>query len=116
MYPSVLVTGPLLFARIVLREISRCPPADLIKFDVVLTTYSVIETEFRKMIEPTKVNCPYCGKKFLAEKLKVCGMKQSSGADSVYAAHQKPLRSAEFSLTPVNAVIALPAVANRCGP
>jgi protein-disulfide isomerase len=34
----------------------------LADYDVVLTTYSVLEVEWRKMVEPTKSECPYCGK------------------------------------------------------
>lgn len=44
---------------------------DLLKYDVVLTSYSIVEAEFRKMVEPTKVRCPYCDKRFLPDKLRV---------------------------------------------
>jgi DNA repair protein RAD16 len=43
----------------------------LADFDVVLTTYSVLEVEWRKMVEPTKTACAYCGKAFLEAKLRV---------------------------------------------
>jgi SNF2 family DNA or RNA helicase len=40
-------------------------PAELlIKYDIVLTTYQVIEAEFRKMVSPNKVKCPNCGGSF----------------------------------------------------
>ena len=44
---------------------------DLIENDVVLTTYSTLEAEFRKMMEPTKVECQWCGRLFLPEKMPI---------------------------------------------
>lgn len=38
-------------------------------FDVVLTTYSIVEFETRKMLGWQKVPCKYCNRKFLPEKL-----------------------------------------------
>lgn len=47
-------------------------PRDILrKFDIVLTTYQVIEADMRKMISPNKVKCPNCGKKFKIDKLHV---------------------------------------------
>jgi len=47
-------------------------PRELLrKFDVVLTTYQVLEQDFRKMVSPNKVKCPNCGGKFKVDKLKV---------------------------------------------
>lgn len=43
----------------------------LCKYDVVLTTYQVIESDFRKMVSPNKVKCPNCGGGFRIDKLKV---------------------------------------------
>jgi len=40
------------------------PAAKLLKYDIVLTTYQVIEQDFRKMVSPNKVACPNCGAKF----------------------------------------------------
>jgi hypothetical protein len=53
----------------------------LADFDVVLTTYSVLEVEWRKMVEPTKTACAYCGKAFLEAKLRV-HLKYFCGPDS----------------------------------
>ena len=40
-------------------------PRDLMrKYDVVLTTYQVLEADFRKMTSPNRVECPNCGGKF----------------------------------------------------
>ena len=39
--------------------------------DVVLTTYSIIESENRRFMLPPKICCTYCKRKFLPEKLKV---------------------------------------------
>lgn len=38
-------------------------------YDVVITSYSVLEVEHRKMMAATKVNCPYCGKLYMRPKL-----------------------------------------------
>jgi DNA repair protein RAD16 len=41
------------------------------KYDVVLTTYQVVEADFRKLVSPNKVTCPNCGQKFKIDKLRV---------------------------------------------
>jgi hypothetical protein len=47
-------------------------PLDMMhKYDVVLTTYQVLEQDFRKMVSPNKVACPNCGGKFKISKLKI---------------------------------------------
>ena len=46
---------------------AQTPRELMVKYDVVLTTYQVVEAEFRKMTSPNKVKCPNCGGKF-----KVC--------------------------------------------
>jgi DNA repair protein RAD16 len=38
-------------------------------FDVVLTTYPVVEGEWRKVINKTMVECQYCNKKLLPRSL-----------------------------------------------
>ncbi len=43
---------------------NQTPKSLLAKCDVVLTTYQVLEADFRKMISPNKVKCPNCGKGF----------------------------------------------------
>ena len=47
------------------------PQEVLCKYDVVLTTYQVLEADFRKMMSPNKVKCPNCGGKFKVDKLRV---------------------------------------------
>eukprot|EP00536_Pseudo-nitzschia_multiseries_P003648 jgi/Psemu1/186386/e_gw1.57.141.1 len=49
----------------------RFPRETLSKYDVVLTTYQVLEADFRKMISPNKVKCPNCGRSFKMDKLAV---------------------------------------------
>ena len=39
--------------------------------DVVLTTYSILEVDFRKNLMAPKAECEFCGKKFQPERLKV---------------------------------------------
>jgi SNF2-related domain len=50
--------------------------AELKDADVVLTTYSILEVDFRKNLMAPKAACEFCGKKFQPERLKVhlrCG-------------------------------------------
>ena len=47
-------------------------PRELMKkYDVVLTTYQVLESDFRKMTSPNRVECPNCGGKFKIDKLPI---------------------------------------------
>lgn len=50
---------------------SEMPAAMMQKYDIVLTTYQVVEQDFRKMVSPNKITCPNCGGKFKIEKLRV---------------------------------------------
>lgn len=43
---------------------SDIPREMLRKYDVVLTTYQVLEADMRKMVSPNKIKCPNCGGKF----------------------------------------------------
>lgn len=47
-------------------------PRELMKkYDIVLTTYQVVEQDFRKMTSPNRVECPNCGGKFKIDKLPI---------------------------------------------
>ena len=46
-------------------------PEKLADFDVILTTYSVIEAEGRKRLGVSKVACEYCNKKYFPSQLEV---------------------------------------------
>lgn len=39
--------------------------------DIVLTTYSILEVDYRRNVMAPKATCAYCGKKFQPERLKV---------------------------------------------
>mmetsp|Transcript_22813 Transcript_22813/g.42979 ORF Transcript_22813/g.42979 Transcript_22813/m.42979 type:complete len:234 (+) Transcript_22813:1239-1940(+) len=53
-------------------EREREMPREMMKkYDVVLTTYQVLESDFRKMISPNRVECPNCGGKFKIDKLPI---------------------------------------------
>lgn len=39
--------------------------------DVVITSYQVVESEFRKVRAPAKVQCPICGKRLYPDKLRI---------------------------------------------
>lgn len=41
------------------------------KYDIVLTTYQVLEQDFRKMVSPNKITCPNCSGKFKIDKLRI---------------------------------------------
>jgi DNA repair protein RAD16 len=44
-------------------------PADILNMDVILTSYPILESEYRQAINSQKVDCVYCGRKFLKRKL-----------------------------------------------
>lgn len=46
------------------KRASETPRELMLKYDVVLTTYQVLEHDFRKMTSPNKVKCPNCGGKY----------------------------------------------------
>lgn len=50
---------------------TKFPQELLCKYDVILTTYQVIEADFRKMVSPNKVKCPNCGQSYKIDKLAV---------------------------------------------
>ncbi|KAL3848983.1 hypothetical protein ACJIZ3_010865 [Penstemon smallii] len=41
------------------------------EYDFVITTYSIVEAEYRKYVLPPKEQCQYCGKLFYDHKLKI---------------------------------------------
>lgn len=55
---------------------------DLMEADVVLTTYPVLEYEYRKIVDMNKVPCTHCGKKLLPRSL-VWHNKYFCGPDAV---------------------------------
>lgn len=54
----------------------------LLDYDFVITTYSIVEAEYRKYMMPSKEKCPYCGKSFHQKKLSV-HLKYYCGPDAV---------------------------------
>ncbi|KAJ7948142.1 putative DNA repair helicase rad5,16 [Quillaja saponaria] len=46
-------------------------PQEFAAYDFVVTTYSIVESEFRKYMMPPKKKCPYCGKLFYDNKLTI---------------------------------------------
>mmetsp|Transcript_9469 Transcript_9469/g.11786 ORF Transcript_9469/g.11786 Transcript_9469/m.11786 type:complete len:1115 (+) Transcript_9469:115-3459(+) len=42
---------------------------ELLDADVVITTFSIVEAEYRKMTSPEKIPCPECGKRLYPDKL-----------------------------------------------
>ncbi|XWS69857.1 hypothetical protein CRYUN_Cryun04dG0214100 [Craigia yunnanensis] len=53
-----------------------------LEYDFVITTYSIVEAEYRKYMMPPKEKCPYCGKSFHEKKLSV-HLKYYCGPDAV---------------------------------
>jgi len=70
--------------------------AELLRADVVITSYSVVEAEFRKMIAPSKVTCDYCGRVFMPEKLRT-HLKYFCGPDAVLTEAQAKQERGEGS-------------------
>uniref|UniRef100_A0A7S0BQX2 Uncharacterized protein n=1 Tax=Rhodosorus marinus TaxID=101924 RepID=A0A7S0BQX2_9RHOD len=62
-------------------------PAVLAEYDVVLTTYSIVESEYRAKMGYQKTACQYCGNRYYIEKLKVHN-KYFCGPDALRTARQ----------------------------
>ena len=62
-------------------------PTVRIKADVVLTTYSIVESEYRRCIAPPKVACQYCGDKFYPRQL-ITHLRYFCGPDAQKSAAQ----------------------------
>ncbi|CAL1407082.1 unnamed protein product [Linum trigynum] len=56
-------------------------------YDFVITTYSIVEAEFRKYMMPPKKQCSYCGKSFHEKKLWI-HLKYFCGPDAIRTAKQ----------------------------
>lgn len=54
----------------------------LLEYDFVITTYSIIEADYRKHMMPAKQKCLYCGKLFYEKKLSI-HLKYFCGPDAV---------------------------------
>uniref|UniRef100_A0A2P2L5E4 Uncharacterized protein MANES_12G073600 n=1 Tax=Rhizophora mucronata TaxID=61149 RepID=A0A2P2L5E4_RHIMU len=64
-------------------------------YDFVITTYSMVEAEFRKYVMPPKKKCGYCGKSFHERRLSVhlkyyCGPNASRTAKQAKQCRKKP--------------------------
>ena len=57
-------------------------PSELSQYDVVLTTYSIVEGEFRRHLAPPPVVCEYCGDKFRHPRQLVTHLKYFCGPDA----------------------------------
>ncbi|CAA0808600.1 Helicase protein with RING/U-box domain [Striga hermonthica] len=56
-------------------------------YDFVITTYSIVEAEYRKYVMPPKEKCTYCGKLFYENKLKI-HLKYMCGPFAIKTAKQ----------------------------
>lgn len=68
-------------------------------YDFVITTYSIIESEFRKYMMPPKQKCVYCGKAFHEKKLAI-HLKYFCGPDSNRTAKQSKQARKKFKTEP----------------
>ncbi|KAL6554095.1 hypothetical protein OROMI_019768 [Orobanche minor] len=57
------------------------------EYDFVITTYSIVEAEYRKYVMPPKDKCTYCGKLFYGDKLKF-HLKYMCGPGAIRTAKQ----------------------------
>jgi len=60
---------------------------EFMNYDFVLTTYSTVESEYRRNIMPSKVQCAYCSKSFYPKKL-VIHLRYFCGPSAVKTAKQ----------------------------
>ena len=76
----------------------KIKPRDLLKYDVVLTTYAVLEYDYRRQVNKQKVSCQYCNKLYLPRKL-VLHNQYFCGPNSMRTAkQQKTERSRKSAL------------------
>ncbi|KAI3457330.1 hypothetical protein Pfo_013993 [Paulownia fortunei] len=76
------------------------------EYDFVITTYSIVEAEYRKYVMPPKEKCQYCGKLFYDHKLKI-HLKYICGPGAVRTAKQskqqrkepKPKKMSDFEVS-----------------
>eukprot|EP01032_Pedospumella_encystans_P014510 gene14510-16657_t len=78
---------------------------DLTKTDIVLTSYKILEIEYRKATAGTKVTCRVCQKKFYPDKLRVhrkyfCGESAQRTAAQALTQKKKARTGAKNSTTP----------------
>ncbi|KAK8525984.1 hypothetical protein V6N13_017058 [Hibiscus sabdariffa] len=62
------------------------------EYDFVITTYSIVESEYRKFMMPPKNKCPFCGKPFQQKKL-TFHLKYYCGPDAVKTVKQSKQES-----------------------
>ncbi|KAH7576731.1 hypothetical protein ACOSP7_002702 [Xanthoceras sorbifolium] len=73
-----------------------------LEYDFVITTYSTIESEYRRYMMPPKQKCPYCGKPFHKKQLTI-HLKYFCGPTAVRTAKQskqekKKMKASPFTL------------------
>jgi DNA repair protein RAD16 len=70
-------------------------------YDFVITTYSIVEAEYRKHMMPPKTECPYCGRSFYDRKLSV-HLKYFCGPDAVRTEKQSKQARKKGKTVPSN--------------
>ncbi|CAN1843606.1 ATP-dependent helicase rhp16 [Linum perenne] len=65
-------------------------------YDFVITTYSIVESEFRKYMMPPKNKCTYCGKSFQGNKLWI-HLKYFCGPDAMRTVKQSKQEKKKFN-------------------
>ena len=71
---------------------------DILRADVVLTTYHTIEAQWRKLTAEKKIKCSYCGKAFLPRKMAV-HLKYYCGPDAAKTLKQRKQEKKQSSQT-----------------
>ncbi|KAM5580613.1 hypothetical protein ABKV19_010060 [Rosa sericea] len=81
-----------------------------LEYDFVITTYSIVEADYRKHVMPPKEKCPYCGKLFYETKMSIhlkyfCGPnairteKQSKQQRKKHLPSKKPCESSKEKIS-----------------
>uniref|UniRef100_A0A8C9H5W1 Variant-silencing SET domain-containing protein-like n=1 Tax=Piliocolobus tephrosceles TaxID=591936 RepID=A0A8C9H5W1_9PRIM len=99
---------------------------ELLKYDIIVTSYAIVEVNYRKIVNKRKVSCEYCGRLFLPDALishkkYFCGptavrteklkKRKKKNKDSAYAAIKKI--DATFVPTPRNVLLDIMNEANK---
>ncbi|OIT00340.1 helicase-like transcription factor chr28 [Nicotiana attenuata] len=66
------------------------------EYDFVITTYSTVESEYRKNVMPPKQKCQWCGKSYFEEKLSI--HQKKCGPDSVKNSNQSKQQRKKLKL------------------
>ncbi|XP_076894617.1 ATP-dependent helicase rhp16-like [Bidens hawaiensis] len=67
------------------------------EYDFIITTYSIVESEYRKHFMPPKESCEWCGKKLYARTMKIHTQRYCTGVKIVKQSKQQKKKGEDLS-------------------